>query len=677
MKNSLKLINYTVMSKKLIITIVVTMTTMISAQNLSIPSSPFGNQVEICPQINGVPYNVGGFPGTPYKIVPFMDTFKNPVVATPTQKACRVDGHCMLSFDLNINQVKLRPFDNSIAGCKVHDGTWFLSYNGSIPGPTIRVAAGHESLVRFKNQINTVSGYFKQSYNPCLAVNNRTGRPISVHFHGSASLAPYDGWAEDETCFGEIKDYVYPNNRPVTGWYHDHALHITADNAYLGLAGFKITSSKLKDGGCGEPWNLENIEEHALIITDKVLDNKCQLKIEHFGGHEDNLYGDINLINGIPFPQMNLQPKWIRFRLLNAAVSRPFLFKIKDHTLNDISQRICRIIASDGGFRKTHIAFPTQGLLIGVAERYEIVCNFTNYTQRTVYLWNDFNTDIMKNVPYFCHSHLLSRITFGAVPSVPSPSFLTTQNTPDPLKPAFTVLNTTDINAATAMANAEQYHREMVFGRTNGHWTINGETWDTAKIAASDVGQSTWEVWRFKTGGGWFHPIHMHLVDFFLLRRDKEVVGGIQPIGLRTNEILSPKDVFYLGPSEVIYVLVRFGPHKGDYMFHCHNLIHEDNDMMRAVKIIDSKNTTKNPLTAQPFIINRLYNLVYNNWIYADPMLGDTAAKPSSLTRTLTQAYVNQTLHKNVYRIFYPTSSDIVYMRGARNLWQSQWCPLP
>ena len=253
---------------------------------------------------------------------------------------------------------------------------------------------------------------------------------------------------------------------------------------------------------------------------------------------------------------------------------------------------------------------------------------------------------------------------------------MTQQTTPDPVKPLYAVLTKADLDAATAMANAGNYHREMVFGRSNGHWTINGETWDSAKIAASDVGQNTWEVWRFKTGGGWFHPVHMHLVDFFLLRRDREVIGGIQPVGLRSNEILTPKDVFYLGPSEVIYVLARFGPHKGDYMFHCHNLIHEDNDMMRAMRMINSTMTTKNPNSAQPFLINRLYNLVYNNWKYEDPMLGETAARPSNQVRSLTLAYLNSTLYKNLYRIFYPLPSDIVFMRGARNPWQSQWCPL-
>lgn len=644
-----------------------------------IPSSPFGNPQDICVQTNGVKYSVNGFPSSPYKITPFTETFKNPPVAIPKERVCRADGHCMLAYDFTIGQTQLRPFDNTIDSCKNFPGTWFMSYNGAIPGPTIRMPVGHESLVRFKNMINTNTGYFKGSYNPCLPVNGKIGRPISVHFHGSASLAPFDGWAEDETCYGEVKDYVYPNNRAGTGWYHDHALHITADNAYYGLAGLKITSAKVKDGGCGEPWNLEDIEEHHLVLNDKVIDDKCQLYADHFNAHKDDLYGDINLVSGIPFPKMNFEPKWMRFRLLNAAVSRPYLFKIKDHRLNDISQRICRVFATDGGFANRHVAFPAEGLLIGVGERYEIACNFSGYGSRTVYFWNDFDPKIMKDVPYFCNSHLLSKVVFSATTAQPNPPvFITTQTTPDPLKPLYKVLSTADVNTATSMANADQYHREFVFGRSNGQWTINGETWDTAKIAAEDVGQNTWELWKFKTGGGWFHPIHLHLVDFFLIRRknDDPLTPPFTGNGLRSNEIMMPKDVFYLGPSETVYAIARFGAHKGDYMFHCHNLIHEDRDMMRAMKVIDT-NLGKTASTAsRPFIINRLYGLVYGNFKYADPMLGETSAKPSSQVRTLTAQYVTQTLGKNLYRIFYPLPSDITYMRGVTNPWQAQWCPL-
>jgi FtsP/CotA-like multicopper oxidase with cupredoxin domain len=638
----------------------------------SVLNSPFGNVSEICPSSNTRVF-VGGYPSSPFVLTPFSDKFRNPVEEQPRQTVCRNDGHCIRSYDFVVSQTKKRVFDNVATGCQAQDGTWFMTYNGQVPGPTVRTPVGHEALIRFKNIINYNTGFFKGAFNPCLPINNRMGRPISVHHHGSASLAPYDGWAEDETCYGEVKDYIIPNNRPNTAWYHDHALHITADNAYYGLAGFYIKSSKVKDGGCGEPWNIEDMPDHLMMLSDKLIDQKCQLYSDHFDAHKDDLYGDINLVNGIPFPEMDLAPQWQRFRILNAAVSRPYLVKIKDHRLNDIGHRVCRIIATDGGFRQNHIPFPPEGLLIGVAERYEIACNFAGYAARTVYFWNDYDKDNMKDVPYFCYSHLIAKVVFSlAAPSTP-PSLSYATNTF--INPLFIALNQSSITQALSMATNDNYHREFVFGRSNGMWTINGETWDTATIAASDVGQNTWEVWKFKTGGGWFHPVHVHLVDFFVIRRVKETLGVIEPLLVRTYEWLSPKDVFYLGPSEVVYVIARFGPHKGDYMFHCHNLIHEDNDMMRAMQVIDSS-AGKSADTAAPFIVNRLFNLVYNNYKYADPMLGETAAKPSSQARTLTVSYLNQTLHKNLYRIFYPLPSDIVYMRGAFNPWQAKWCPL-
>ncbi len=59
-----------------------------------------------------------------------------------------------------------------------------------------------------------------------------------MHLHGSASLPQYDGYASDITNPGQFKDYHYPNSQPArTLWYHDHGLHHTAENVYMGLAG--------------------------------------------------------------------------------------------------------------------------------------------------------------------------------------------------------------------------------------------------------------------------------------------------------------------------------------------------------------------------------------------------------------------------------------------------------
>ena len=637
------------------------------------PKSPLVSS-SLC-NTNGIPPVVNGWPGTPYTIIPFTETFVNPPFAQVKDTVCRTDGHCIKSFEMNVVPSQKRPFDKTIPTCKSFSATWFLTYNGSIPGPTIKMPVGHESIVRFKNSIDTVNGFFKGSFDPCLPNNARSGRPFSVHYHGSASLSPFDGWAEDETCYNEVKDYVYPNNRPNTGWYHDHALHITADNAYLGLAGLYIISAKTKDDGCGEPWNLEDIPEYHMILSDKVLDNKCQLFADPLGVHERSLYGDVNLVSGIPFPVMNIQPRWNRFRLLNAAVSRPWLVKIKDSNLNDISQRLCKIIATDGGYRDEPVDYPVEGLLIGVAERYEFVCDFSRLNSQTLYFWNDQDTRVMNDVPYFCNSHLIAKVNIGATTTGLVPTFIPSQNSPDPVKPIDKTLSASDIQKAIAMANAGQAHREFAFGRRNGHWTINGETWDTNKIAASDVGQNTWELWRMTSGGGWFHPVHIHLIDFFLIKRDNPNSPlAIASNGLRTNEFLSPKDVFYLAPGDTDYVIARFGAHKGDYMFHCHNLIHEDNDMLRAFRVMNS-NSGLNAQSAQPFVVNKLNGIIYNNWKYSNPLLGETNAKPIKNAKPFDKKLAQSTLTLNLYRIFYPLPSDIQLMGGVFNPWQSKWCP--
>lgn len=638
------------------------------------PKSPLVN-ANICAS-NGKAPVVNGWPGTPYTIIPFTETFVNPPLAQVKDVVCRTDGHCIKSFDINVVPDRKRPFDNTIPTCKRFAPTWFLTYNGSIPGPTIKMPTGHESIVRFKNSIDTVNGFFKGSFDPCLPNNGRTGRPFSVHYHGSASLAPFDGWAEDETCYNEVKDYVYPNNRPNTGWYHDHALHITADNAYFGLAGFYIISAKTKDSGCGEPWNLEDIPEHHMMLSDKVLDNKCQLFADILGVHEDNLYGDINMVSGIPFPVMNIEPRWNRFRILNAAVSRPWLLKIKDSHLKDISQHLCKIIATDGGYRNDPVDYPVEGLLIGVAERYEFVCDFSKLNSQTLYFWNDQDTSVMKDVPYFCNTHLISKVVISARTTGLVPVFNPNQNSPDPVKPIDKTLSAWSIQTAITMANNGKAHREFVFGKSNGHWTINGESWTSNKIAASNVGQNTWELWKMKTGGGWFHPVHIHLIDFLMVKRENpNSPFAISSNGLRTNEFLSPKDVFYLGPGDTIYVIARFGAHKGDYMFHCHNLIHEDNDMMRAFKVIDSNNGL-NSKSAQPFVVNKLNGIIYNNWKYSNPLLGETNAKPISKAKLFNKDLATSTLKLNLYRIFYPLQSDIALMGGVFNPWQSKWCPI-
>jgi hypothetical protein len=113
--------------------------------NAQIPTSPFGKSQDICPLATNQ-LLLNGFPSTPYTVQPFTDLFKTPITAQPKYKSCRNDSHCMISYEMDIKDVQLRPFDNTIPSCLNFPATWFITYNGSIPAPTIIQPSGHESL---------------------------------------------------------------------------------------------------------------------------------------------------------------------------------------------------------------------------------------------------------------------------------------------------------------------------------------------------------------------------------------------------------------------------------------------------------------------------------------------------------------------------------------------------
>jgi spore coat protein A len=102
-----------------------------------------------------------------------------------------------------------------------------------------------------------------------------------------------------------------------------------------------------------------------------------------------------------------------------------------------------------------------------------------------------------------------------------------------------------------------------------------GPDFSVANPALGDV-----EIWELTTaGGGWFHPVHVHLVDFKVLSR----TGGKAP-GVRPYE-KDPKDVVYVGENERVRILIEFKHQNGKYMIHCHNLVHEDHDMMTQFQV--------------------------------------------------------------------------------------------
>jgi FtsP/CotA-like multicopper oxidase with cupredoxin domain len=423
--------------------------------------------------------------------------------------------------------------------------TRLWGYNGLVPGPTIKMRRGVEAVVRMRNQLPAQHPLFGYDFG------------ISTHLHGSASLPQFDGYADDVTRPGYYKDYHYPNWQPArTIWYHDHAVHNTAYNAYSGmLAQYHIHDpverALLPQGEFDVP----------VTVSDAMFGSDGQLTYDD--DSHSGLYGDVVLVNGRPWPTMRVQRRVYRFRVLAASISRSYRFQLD-------SGDPVHIVGTDGGLmpRTQTVTQWRQG----GSERYEVLIDFRRYRpgQRVVLrnLSNPNNRDY-ENTDTVMAFDVMEDFGAGEVDR----SDPTWNRIPQRLVRSEVM----ELTAADAVNT-----RRLEMGRTGGEWTINDTTWsDIADsghqdvVADPDLGDV--EVWEIANkSGGWFHPTHIHLVDFRILDRN-----GRTPEAWERG----PKDVVYIGENETVRVAARFGDEsrpqaRGRYMVHCHNLVHEDHDMM-------------------------------------------------------------------------------------------------
>jgi len=104
-------------------------------------------------------------------------------------------------------------------------------------------------------------------------------------------------------------------------------------------------------------------------------------------------------------------------------------------------------------------------------------------------------------------------------------------------------------------------------------WTINGKPYDPARMDARPK-LDTAEIWQLETDFN--HPLHLHLVHFQVLSHS----GRPGPFDAGW------KDTVDLGPGQTANILVRFSGYRGRYVFHCHNLEHEDMSMMGNFEVV-------------------------------------------------------------------------------------------
>jgi manganese oxidase len=538
------------------------------------------------------------------------------------------DGHSRLvtTMDLNSNSLigstiplKFHPALPTQAPSKV----W--TFNGTVPPKLVQARYGEPLVFRHHNQL--LAG---------ISDNGGFGRyTISTHEHNGHHGAENDGFTGAYFFPNEFYDYHWPvvlggcttmntgatdkragspdgrggitkvagdwHETMSTHWFHDHMFSFTSQNVYKGNAAmFNIYSSldrgneALKDGvnfrlpsGSGTDWgNLDY--DINLMLADKAFDASGQLYMDIFDF--DGFLGDVMTVNLAYKPYFEVEARKYRFRILNASVSRFFKVACSDV----LGNRVPMIqIANDGNL----LPHPVTLLELdeqGIAERYDIVIDFSNFLNQKLWLVNLCeHSDGKKPAQDLTLAQALSGQSLD--PCVGR--FLEFRVVRKPKHKDQSVVPTTMIPNPDLSSIPVARERTFVFGRDAVQTTIDPVTsfvgpWGVATDGGpsldADFGRvsaapayGTREIWTLvNEGGGWDHPIHIHFEEGQILARNGSAANV--PAWEKGR-----KDVYRLRPSGSVTLTMQFRDWGGMFMEHCHNTVHEDNAMLLRWEIDD------------------------------------------------------------------------------------------
>jgi spore coat protein A, manganese oxidase len=434
--------------------------------------------------------------------------------------------------------------------------------------------------------------------------------------------------------------FQYPNlGRASTTWYHDHTLGMTRLNVYAGPAGFYI----IRGGPAGDAAVLDSrtglrasLPGPAPRENDKFPSNKPYREIpiaiqdrsfntngslfypdtraffDEFLGpyipHTDispiwnpEFFGNMIMVNGNTWPFLTVEQRRYRFRVLNGCQSR---FLILD--FNNVPGVEVWAIGNEGGFLAAPVNLTgTNGnrLLMGLAERADLIVDFTNVPLGNHVLANvgpdepfgggepddDFDTSDPDSTGQIMQFRVVPALTVDA--STP-PQFLQLP-TITPLPPA------TLTRPLALLEQVSEFHdgpAEALLGTVDGNPNIAPGVW-TKRLWMDPVTENpnvgATEVWELYNATEDAHPMHIHEVHFEVANRqdihvdedtqEVQVVPGSAAVGPEPWEI-GFKDTVVAYPGQVTRVRIRFTT-PGQFVWHCHIVEHEDNEMMRPYRI--------------------------------------------------------------------------------------------
>jgi spore coat protein A len=493
----------------------------------------------------------------------FVDPLPLPDVIQPTGKRPSPDDP---SVQLPYYQVAMRQFE-----AKIHRDlkpTHLWGYAAASPGPTFETRSGQGLLVEWVNELpeahllpidHTIHG----------AEENKPNVRTVVHLHGAKAPPDSDGYPEKWYVPGKSAVCHYPNRQDAAMlWYHDHALGINRLNVFAGLLGAFFVRDDFEDS-----LNLpQGKYEVPLLLYDRVFDLDGQLNYPVSGDAKSpwvpEVFGNAVLVNGKLFPYLEVEPRKYRFRVLNGANGRFFHLTLSGAASNTtpINGVSFHQIGTDQGLLSAPV--PAKLLSIAPGERADLLVDFSANAGASLLLKND-------NVPV---------MQFRVAPSGPHDS----SALPPILKPISTIpeISAVKTRMLTLVEVDDLVQRPVKMLLNNAHWTM--------PVTENPILDSV-EIWNLINLTDDAHPIHLHLVKFQILdRRSFNVaVYWARNEVQYTGSVVPPeageagwKDTVRADPGMETRIIVRFEGFTGRYVWHCHILEHEDNEMMRPFDVL-------------------------------------------------------------------------------------------
>jgi spore coat protein A len=500
-----------------------------------------------------------------------------------------------------------------------------------------------------------------------------TGIPVVPHVHGGHTESGSDGLPEywftpgftyvgprfnDGRRLDLGEPYHYDNSQPAgTIWYHDHGLGITRLNVYAGLAGFYIIRDNQDTGLEGNPLGLPVYPyEVPIAMQDRMFTEDGQLfyptepmELEPANPVTGDPYpappspsalpeffGDFIVVNGVTWPVLNVEPRLYRFRFLNGSDSRFYNMWIG-------SGPKIYVIGTDNALLPAPVQL--DQLTIGPGERYDVLIDFTGFQGQTLILKNNARSPFPKG-------GTVNPLTTGRIMAF-SVGTTVTNTANNTIPSSLGIVNPlTGVDRTRKLALFEGLDQ---FGRLQPMLGVAEPTMDV--VGNSVNGSMLWdemhfpitenpmlndtEIWEVYNATADAHPIHLHLVSFQIINRQKykaniefkfpmlahngsesvgfeftpgsiQLVGKPKPPGLYES---GWKDTYIVYPGEVARLIAKFD-RPGRYVWHCHILSHEDHEMMRAYHVgpvvLPKQNTGTQIASVTDFSLEQNYPNPFN-----------------------------------------------------------------